>query len=232
MDPRKKLVVLTGAGISAESGISTFRDSGGLWEGHDVMEVASPQGWQRDPELVLNFYNLRRKNVLEAEPNAGHKALAYLEAHFDVHIITQNVDDLHERGGSSQILHLHGELLKSRSTGHQNMIYECREDIHLGDVCTFGHQLRPHIVWFGEAVPAMEDAIRIAQQADIFLVVGTSLVVYPAASLLQFVPDGKPIYLVDPKRPDIPFGGNLHFIEEKASIGVPKLAQELIQHYG
>lgn len=232
MSTRKRVVVLTGAGISAESGISTFRDSGGLWEGHDVMEVASPQGWQRDPELVLNFYNLRRKNVLEVFPNAGHTALAELEQHFDVSIITQNVDDLHERAGSTNILHLHGELLKSRSTGYEHLVYDCTNDIVLGDVCERGFQLRPHIVWFGEAVPAMEEAIQIAQQADILLVVGTSLVVYPAASLLQFVPNGNPIYLVDPNRPDIRFGGNLQFIEENASIGVPKLVKQLIEQHG
>lgn len=232
MSTRKRVVVLTGAGISAESGISTFRDSGGLWEGHDVMEVASPQGWHRDPELVLNFYNLRRRNVLEVEPNAGHTALAELEQHFDVQIVTQNVDDLHERAGSTNILHLHGELLKCRSTGYEHLVYDRTDDIVLGDVCERGFQLRPHIVWFGEAVPAMEEAIAIAQTADIFLVVGTSLVVYPAASLLQFVPNGKPIYLIDPNRPDVRLGGNLQFIEEKASIGVPLLVKELIEQHG
>lgn len=228
----KKIVVLTGAGISAESGISTFRDAGGLWEGHDVMEVASPMGWQRDPELVLNFYNLRRKNVIDAQPNEGHRALANLEQHFDVHIITQNVDDLHERAGSTKILHLHGELLKVRSTLDDRKIYEWRKDLNLGDKCERGSQLRPHIVWFGEAVPAMEEALAITQTADILLVVGTSLVVYPAASLVNFVQHGTPIYIIDPNKPAVSPLPNLHFLEMKASIGVPHVAQALIQDYG
>lgn len=229
---RKRIVVLTGAGISAESGISTFRDSGGLWEGHDVMEVASPMGWQRNPKLVLNFYNLRRQSVLDAQPNAGHLALVDLEKHFDVQIITQNVDDLHERAGSANILHLHGELLKSRSTKNEKLVYDCRADINWGDTCEVGSQLRPHIVWFGEAVPAMDVAMQLAAQADILLVIGTSLVVYPAASLIHYVPGGIPIYLVDPKRPEVRLAPNLHFLEMNASIGVPKLVKELIETYG
>lgn len=232
MSNKKTIVVLTGAGISAESGISTFRDAGGLWEGHDVMEVATPQGWKKNAGLVLEFYNQRRKNVRESMPNPGHKALVELEQHFNVQIITQNVDDLHERAGSSNILHLHGELVKSRSSVDERLLYDCPGDINLGDRCKKGSQLRPHVVWFGEAVPAMEPAIKICQQADIFLVVGTSLVVYPAASLLHYTQSGVPIYIVDPSRPEVRATPNLHFIEKPASIGMPHLAKELIEKYG
>jgi NAD-dependent deacetylase len=225
----KKLVVLTGAGISAESGIRTFRDMGGLWEEFDIMEVASPQGWENNMELVLKFYNDRRKQLLECKPNAGHLGLADLEKHFDVHIITQNVDDLHERAGSRNILHLHGELKKSRSIADESLIYDIDGwEIRKGDVCENGYQLRPHIVWFGEPVPAMIPAMKIASHADIFVVVGTSLNVYPAASLLDYVPHGSPIYLIDPNEVVTPWNRKVEFIKEKASVGVEILKKKLI----
>lgn len=226
-----RLVVLTGAGISAESGISTFRDSGGLWENHDIMEVASPQGWEANPELVLNFYNQRRKQVLNAKPNQGHLSLAELENHFDVQIITQNVDDLHERAGSSKVLHLHGELLKSRSCGDESLIYDCDVDIKIGDLCDKGHQLRPHIVWFGEMVPMIEPAAELVSQADIFLVIGTSLLVYPAAGLIDFTKPGIPKFLIDPNIPNTPVK-HTELIEATAAIGTPQLAKKLIKQYG
>ncbi len=197
----KKLVVLTGAGMSAESGISTFRDSGGLWEKYKIDDVATPNAWRRNPALVLDFYNQRRKQLFSVEPNAGHISLAKLEKDFDVHIITQNVDNLHERAGSANVLHLHGELMKVRSTGPGEKVFEVSPDkieINPGDKCPEGFQLRPHIVWFGEAVPEIENAIRITEQADIFLIIGTSLNVYPAAGLLNYVKAGSPIYLIDP----------------------------------
>lgn len=226
----KKLVVLTGAGISAESGISTFRDANGLWEGHDVTQVASPEGWRRDRELVLDFYNQRRKNVLEAEPNAGHKILVELEEHFDVQIITQNVDDLHERAGSSNVLHLHGELRKARSTKNPNYVREIEGwQLKLGDKAPDGSQLRPHIVWFGEMVPMIEPAAALCTEADVFLIVGTSLAVYPAASLGQFVPDHVPQFLVDPKRPDAYLPPQMTFIAEKATTGMVKVKEALLQ---
>ncbi|MFC2151069.1 NAD-dependent deacylase [Bacteroidota bacterium] len=223
----KKLVVLTGAGISAESGIKTFREMGGLWEEYDVMEVASPQAWNSNPELVMRFYNERRKKLLEAEPNEGHKGLVELEKYFDVHIITQNVDDLHERAGSNKILHLHGELKKARSTADPNLIYDITGwELKLGDLCDKGSQLRPHIVWFGEAVPAIMDAALICEQADIFVVVGTSLNVYPAAGLLDYAPNGIPGFLIDPN--DVPTSNkNITFIKEKASVGVRRLIELL-----
>jgi len=228
----KKLVVLTGAGISAESGIKTFRDSDGLWENYDVMEVASIEGWHKNQELVLEFYNQRRAQAMAAEPNEGHKALARLESYFDVHIITQNVDNLHERGGSTNVIHLHGELSKVRSTLDENLIYEWGGDsIQLGDKCDKGGQLRPHIVWFGEAVPMMEIAARITHQADIFMVVGTSLNVYPAAGLLDFVGDSIPKYIIDPNMPRVNKKPNLHLIEAVGSIGVPQVSDELIEKY-
>ncbi|AWI26167.1 SIR2 family NAD-dependent protein deacylase [Flavobacterium pallidum] len=201
---KKKLVVLSGAGISAESGIKTFRDSNGLWEGHDVMEVATPEGFRNNPELVLDFYNQRRRQLHEVEPNNGHVILAELENHFDVHIITQNVDNLHERAGSSKILHLHGELFKVRSTRNQNHILHWEHDLVLGDLDGTGHQLRPHIVWFGEAVPALEEAAQIAMEADIFIVIGTSLQVYPAAGLIDFTQQHVPLYYIDPNPAHIP----------------------------
>lgn len=221
----KKLVVLSGAGMSAESGISTFRDSGGLWEGHDVMEVASPEGFKKNPELVLNFYNLRRQNLLEAKPNLGHQLLADLEKDFDVQIITQNVDDLHERAGSTKVLHLHGELFKVRSTGKDPSSISWQKDLKLGDKCKDGFQLRPDIVWFGEMVPAMDEAIEICKQADIFVIIGTSLVVYPAAGLVNYVPKATAKFIIDPKIPYL--SKDIFCIEEGASIGMKKLIEHL-----
>ena len=194
----KHLVVLSGAGMSAESGIKTFRDADGLWEGHDVMEVASPQGFLNNPELVLEFYNQRRRQLLEVEPNSGHKALAALEKDYKVTIVTQNVDDLHERAGSSNIIHLHGELFKVRSTQNENDIKNWKQDLVIGDLCDNGHQLRPHIVWFGEAVPMIEKAIEICETADILVIIGTSMQVYPAASLMHYVQPHTEIYYIDP----------------------------------
>lgn len=220
---RKKLVVLTGAGISAESGIRTFRDMGGLWEEYDVMEVASPEGWAKNPQLVLQFYNERRRQLKNAKPNLGHIALAEAEQHFIVNIITQNVDDLHERAGSSCVLHLHGELKKARSSANSSNIVDIGYgDINWGDTCEKGFQLRPHIVWFGEEVPAMTDAIKLVQGAEIFAVIGTSLNVYPAAGLINYVPKCCPVYLVDPNNVNIS-QHNITFIKEKASTGVPQM---------
>ena len=224
-----KLVVLKGAGISAESGISTFRDSNGLWENHRIEEVASPMAWERDPEMVLRFYNLRRKQLFEVEPNEGHKALVRLEEKYDVQIITQNVDDLHERAGSTNVLHLHGELKKVRSTGDPSLIYTLDHwELKMGDTCEKGYQLRPHIVWFGEAVPAFKTAVKIAEQADLFLVIGTSMVVYPAAALINYVPEQAPKYYVDPKAFPVSGVTDLTIIQEKAGDGVPRLVDELL----
>ncbi|MEZ4920874.1 MAG: Sir2 family NAD-dependent protein deacetylase [Saprospiraceae bacterium] len=189
----KKLVVLTGAGISAESGISTFRDADGLWENHRIEDVATPEAWMRNPELVLRFYNLRRQQLHSVQPNPGHLGLVGLEEHFEVDIITQNVDNLHERAGSSRVLHLHGELMKVRSDAYPGDVYEWPGDLNLGDQCKRGYQLRPHIVWFGEAVPMMDEAIERAAQADVFMVVGSSLQVYPAAGLMGFAPADIPV---------------------------------------
>lgn len=225
----KKLVVLTGAGMSAESGISTFRDSGGLWEKYKIDDVATPDAWRRNPKLVLEFYNQRRKQLFEVEPNEGHRLLASLENRYDIQIITQNVDNLHERAGSTHILHLHGELMKVRSTGPGEEIYHLSADnyeTHLGDKCPKGYQLRPHIVWFGEAVPAIEQAIALTEQADIFLVIGTSLNVYPAASLLNYVPGGVPVYLIDPNELNIS-KANTVFLQKGAGEGM----RELIDKY-
>ncbi|UOK41308.1 MULTISPECIES: SIR2 family NAD-dependent protein deacylase [Flavobacterium] len=196
---KKKLVILSGAGMSAESGIKTFRDADGLWEGHDIMDVASPIGWNKNPELVLDFYNKRRAQLLEVQPNRGHEIIAELENQFDVHVITQNVDDLHERAGSSKVLHLHGELLKVCSIANENHILDWKTDLHLGDTDKQGYQLRPHIVWFGEAVPAIDEAIEIVQDADILIVIGTSLQVYPAAGLMNYAPQHIPVYYIDIK---------------------------------
>ena len=195
---KKKLVVLTGAGISAESGIKTFRDSDGLWEGHNVNDVATPEGWQRNPELVLDFYNQRRKQLKEVQPNLGHQILAELENDFEVSIITQNVDNLHEKAGSSNVLHLHGELLKVRSTTNRNYILDWETDLNFGDLDNKGNQLRPHIVWFGEEVPALEKAVSIVEKADILIIIGTSLQVYPAASLMNFADATIPVFYIDP----------------------------------
>ncbi|WP_420851740.1 SIR2 family NAD-dependent protein deacylase [Pontibacter litorisediminis] len=229
---KKKLVVLSGAGISAESGIATFRDANGLWEGHDVMEVASPEGWRRNQELVLDFYNQRRKNAHAVKPNAAHIALADLEQDFDVRIITQNVDDLHERAGSTHVIHLHGKLFESPSTLDPTLVYPIDGwELKKGDKCERGSQLRPNIVWFGEPVPMMEKAIAETLQADIFLVVGTSLVVYPAASLVDYVDADVPVFVVDPNLPSIRVRPNLHRYEEKASTGMEKVAKLLREKY-
>lgn len=228
----KRLVVLTGAGISAESGIQTFRDADGLWEGHDVMEVASPQGWAKNQELVLDFYNQRRKQALTAEPNAGHLALADLENEFEVTIVTQNVDNLHEKAGSSNVLHLHGELFKSRSTKDEDLIYEMDGwELNTGDKCEKGSQLRPHIVWFGEMVPAMDEAMIVTQRADIFLVVGTSLAVYPAAGLIHYTQPNVPKYIIDPNMPNVNQVDDVYLFEEKGGTGVPKVAEILRDKY-
>lgn len=222
---RKKLVVLTGAGMSAESGIATFRDSGGLWEQYPVEQVATPEGFQANPELVLEFYNKRRRELIHAEPNAGHYGLAEMEKDFEVHIITQNIDNLHERAGSTQVVHLHGELMKSRSTGDSSLIYDIDPDnidLHMGDTCEKGYQLRPHIVWFGEAVPMIHNAEEICRQADIFVIIGTSMNVYPAAGLLNDVRRNVPVYLIDPK--DVhTYRRDIHHIQKGASEGVKEL---------
>ena len=226
----KKLVVLTGAGMSAESGISTFRDSGGLWEGVDVMDVASIEGWERDPETVLEFYNSRRRQLKDVEPNEGHKALKKLEEQFDVVVITQNVDNLHERAGSSHVIHLHGELTKARPVDGDGPVIDIGyEEIKLGDKDDKGRQLRPHIVWFGEMVPMMEDAAGEVAQADILLIVGTSLVVYPAAGLVDLAKPDIPIYVIDPKQPEFSFQSNVTFIQKTASTGTPELVQKLLE---
>lgn len=226
---KKKLVVLTGAGISAESGIKTFRDSDGLWEGHDVMEVASPEGWKKNPALVMDFYNKRRQQLKEVVPNAAHQILADLEEHLDVYIITQNVDDLHERAGSSKVLHLHGELLKVRSTKKESYILDWKEDLNFGDFDDNGHQLRPHIVWFGEAVPALEEAVKITNDADFFAVVGTSLQVYPAAGLVDFAKPGTPVFYIDLNPARISnLNNELEVISKTASEGMKLLKEKLL----
>ena len=223
---KKKIVVLSGAGISAESGIKTFRDADGLWEGHDVMEVASPEGWSANKELVLKFYNDRRRQLLEVSPNEAHKALVTLEKDFDVHIVTQNVDDLHERAGSTQITHLHGELLKARSTQDENDVIHWTTDIQLGDLCTKGAQLRPHIVWFGEQVPLLDKAASLVSLADYIIIVGTSMQVYPAASLINFAKDTAHTYFVDPN-PSISERSQLTIYPEKASTGIAKVVKHI-----
>ncbi len=219
---------MTGAGISAESGIKTFRDSDGLWEGHNVLDVATPEGWYKNPALVLDFYNQRRKQLKEVEPNLGHLILAELETDFEVFIITQNVDDLHERAGSSNVLHLHGELLKVRSTKNPDYILDWQDDLNFGDFDDNKNQLRPHIVWFGEEVPALEEAITLTESADYFAVIGTSLQVYPAAGLIDFTPRETPIFYIDPKPIKIPnFRNTLEVIPEIASKGVDIMRNKL-----
>jgi NAD-dependent deacetylase len=226
----QKVVVLSGSGISAESGIPTFRDAGGLWEGFDINDVATPQAWQKNPKLVLEFYNQRRKAALEAQPNAGHLSLVELEKYFDVVIVTQNVDGLHEKAGSSKVIHLHGELCKARSTVDENLIYDIEGwEIKWGERCEKNSQLRPHIVWFGEMVPMMEVAYNEVVKADFFIVVGTSLQVYPAAGLLYNVTPGTPIYIVDPATPEYAEQPYITPIKEAASIGLPKLVKQLIK---
>jgi len=228
----RKLVILSGAGISAESGISTFRDANGLWENHKVMDVASIDGWHKNPKLVLNFYNDRRRQLKDVKPNLGHLALKKLEDAFDVFVITQNVDDLHERAGSSKVLHLHGQLRKARSTGMPPIIYDWEDDLNWGDLCERGDQLRPHIVWFGEAVPMLEPAAEIVAQADILIIIGTSLQVYPAAGLHEFAKSNTQIYYIDPNpMPTHRLSSNpkASIITEKATVGVPNLVEQLIQ---
>jgi NAD-dependent deacetylase len=225
---KKRLVVLTGAGISAESGLKTFRDADGLWEDYNVHDVATPEAWQRNPAMVQRFYNERRKQVLEAKPNAAHIALAQLENTFDVQIITQNIDDLHERAGSTQIMHLHGLITKAQSSKNPKLTYPINGDeIKMGEVCKLGSQLRPHVVWFGEAVPMIEPAIEICKQADVFAVIGTSLAVYPAASLIDYVNKNVTKYIIDPKTPLISQQNNLIFIEESAVKGIKTFTEIL-----
>ncbi len=227
----KSLVVLTGAGISAESGIPTFRDSDGLWEGHRVEDVATPEGWHKNQKLVLEFYNQRRKKALKVKPNRGHDILAELEKHFKVTIVTQNVDNLHERAGSSNVIHLHGSLFESRSTLDERLIYPIKGwELKIGDKCEKGSQLRPNIVWFGEQVPLIEVASVHASRADVFLVVGTSLVVYPAAGLIHSVPFETPKYVVDPKLLDVASIPYLKMIQEKGSVGLEKIKNELLEY--
>lgn len=227
----KKIVVLTGAGVSAESGINTFRDANGLWEGHNIMDVATPEGFERNPKLVLDFYNERRRQLLTVSPNEAHRILVDLEKHYEVHIITQNVDDLHERAGSSNVIHLHGELLKARSTQDSNTVMDWKTDIELGQLCASGKQLRPHIVWFGEEVPLLEKAADITAMADILIIIGTSMQVYPAASLIQYVSHNTPIYFIDPK-PNIKESdfNNLTVIVDSATKGVALLTRELLKN--
>lgn len=220
---KQRLVVLTGAGISAESGLRTFRDSDGLWENHRIEDVATPRAWRKNPELVLSFYNMRRRDVLSAQPNAAHLGLAALESIFDVHIVTQNVDDLHERAGSTQVMHLHGEILKVRSERNEQLIYPSRKDIRLGDRAEDGAQLRPHIVWFEEAVPMIEAAIPIMASADIFVLVGSSLAVYPAAGLIDYVRTDVPKYVIDKQIPSISHYQHVIPIEMAATEGVAQL---------
>ncbi len=226
----KKIIVLTGAGISAESGLQTFRDADGLWEGYNIEDVATPEAWRKNPALVQQFYNERRKSVMQARPNAAHLALKKLEEKYDVLIITQNIDDLHERAGSAQILHLHGEIMYARSSKNPALLYKLDSDeIKMGATCELGSQLRPHVVWFGEAVPMITKAMHEMQLADIIILVGSSLAVYPAAGLLEYAHPGIPVYVIDPKIPNVNISNSIIKIEEKASIGLPKLVEELLK---
>lgn len=229
----KTLVILTGAGMSSESGIRTFRDSGGLWEEYDVNEVATPMAWALNRELVLRFYNERRKQLSESKPNEGHTGLAALEKYFNIQIITQNIDNLHERAGSTKILHLHGELIKARSTSDPSLIYDIGyNDIKSGDKCEKGSQLRPHIVWFGEAVPNMDEASRLTSGADIFVVIGSSLNVYPAAGLINYAPSRAALWLIDPNDVNVPDNRKVGIIKKGASEGVAVLTEQLLRIYG
>jgi len=223
MPSKQKLVVLTGAGISAESGLRTFRDSDGLWEGYNIEDVATPRAWHRDPQLVLDFYNLRRKDVVAAQPNAAHKVLAELEAHFDVHIVTQNIDDLHERAGSTKVLHLHGEIIKMRSEKNAHKLYAITGDIKLGDKAEDGGQYRPHVVWFEEPVPMIEQAMPVMHDADVFVLIGTSLAVYPAAGLVDYVRADVAKYVIDKRIPYVGRYRNVIAIEKPATEGVEEL---------
>jgi NAD-dependent protein deacetylase/lipoamidase len=231
MGNKKKIVVLTGAGISAESGLKTFRDSDGLWEGYDISEVATPGAWKKNPRLVLEFYNMRRRDVRDAKPNAAHYGLAELEKHFDVRIITQNIDDLHERAGSTQVLHLHGEIFKMRSEKNERLIYDIRSDMKDGDVAADGAQLRPHIVWFEEPVPMIEEATKIVRTADLFVVAGTSLVVYPAAGLVNYAGFNIPKFIIDKRIPYTSSLAHVKAIEKPATEGVAELTQILMEEY-
>jgi NAD-dependent deacetylase len=224
---KKKLVVLTGAGISAESGLRTFRDTDGLWEGYNIEDVATPRAWRKDPALVLEFYNLRRKDVMAAQPNAAHLALAALQDHYDVHIVTQNIDDLHERAGSKQVLHLHGEILKMRSEKNEHKLYTIKNDITLGQKAEDGGQFRPHVVWFEEPVPMIEEAIPVMYNADIFLLIGTSLAVYPAAGLVDYVKEKVVKYVIDKKIPAVSRYSNVVPIEQPATTGMEQLFELL-----
>src|SRR6185436_14580011 len=226
---KKRLVVLSGAGVSAESGLRTFRDSDGLWEGYNIEDVATPRGWRKDPKLVLDFYNYRRKNVLDAQPNAAHFGLAELEKDFNVTIITQNIDDLHERAGSTNVLHLHGEIFKMRSERDHELVYEIKGDIKMGDTAEDGQQLRPHIVWFEEPVPMIEEAVPVVMNADVFVVVGTSLVVYPAAGLVNYAPLNIPKYIIDKRIPYTSELMNITTIEKPATEGVRELIALLLR---
>jgi NAD-dependent deacetylase len=229
----KKLVILTGAGMSSESGIRTFRESGGLWEEYDVIEVATPMAWWNNKDLVLRFYNDRRRQLAQCKPNAGHSGLAALEKYFDIQIITQNIDNLHELAGSTKVLHLHGELTKARSTSDPSLIYDIGyNDIKSGDKCEKGSQLRPHIVWFGEAVPMMDEAVKITATADIFVVIGSSLNVYPAAGLINYAPEHASLWLIDPNDVSIPADREVAVIKEKVSNGVAILTSRLLSKYG
>ncbi|HXR84163.1 MAG TPA: Sir2 family NAD-dependent protein deacetylase [Hanamia sp.] len=226
---KKNLIVLSGAGVSAESGLKTFRDSDGLWMGYNIYEVASPEGWEKNPELVLDFYNKRRKEVAGALPNEAHKGIAGLESDFNVTVITQNIDDLHERAGSKNVIHLHGEIFKMRSVNDENTFYGIKDDIQFGQKAPDGFQLRPHVVWFGEPVPMIEKAGGILSTADIFILVGTSLQVYPAAGLIDFLPPGIPKYIIDKKPPYIPLNYNFHVIEKPATEGIKELKKLLMK---
>lgn len=227
-DKKKKLLVFSGAGVSAESGLKTFRDQGGLWENYDISEVATPQAWQANRDLVLKFYNMRRKQLFNAKPNAAHKSIAELETYFDVEVITQNIDDLHERAGSTKVTHLHGELRKVQSEKYPNLVYDFEKvEIEIGDLCEKGHQLRPHVVWFGEAVPMMEKAYEVASSAELFIVVGTSLNVYPAAGIINFVPNNAKCWLIDPNSNEYQLPPKWNLIQDKAGAAMPKLLEEL-----
>jgi NAD-dependent deacetylase len=225
----QNIIVLTGAGISAESGLKTFRDSDGLWEGYDIEDVATPEAWQRNPTLVQQFYNERRKTVLEAQPNAAHYALAHLQDRYDVTIITQNIDDLHERAGSNKVVHLHGIITRSQSSLNPNLTYPIAgSDIGMHEVCELGSPLRPHVVWFGEEVPMIETAARLCSSADVFMLIGTSLAVYPAAGLINYVPAEVPKYIIDPHIPQVQSSRNIRAIEQKATVGVPAVVEQLL----
>ncbi len=232
MSDPKRLIVLTGAGISAESGIPTFREIGGIWQQYDLAQMASPEGWETNPKLVLEFYNQRRRQLLEVQPNKAHLALVELEQRYEVYIITQNIDDLHERAGSQEVIHLHGELLKARSTSDPSLIYQATGDILVGDECEMGSQLRPHVVWFGEEVPMLSTAAAIITKADLLIVIGSSMQIYPAAGLVQYAPEAAPVYYIDPNPSvniELGLRNQLEVIPERATIAVPNLVRKLMR---